>query len=130
MLSKQTFAKGLAIINANLGRSNKVTDESDWDIIYFQLKDLPEELFLIGVSELIKNEDTFVFPGIHKIRRYVELQESMGYNKSELYDLACVRKSSGIPYSNKKLDNIIKTIDVEKSTENNLIFNKGDYYIE
>lgn len=133
MLTKQTFASGLAIINASLGKSNKVDNQADWSILYLQLRDLPDESFVKGIEKLMNSENVYSFPGIYKIRKYVESVSTLGYSKSELLDLASVRKSSGIPYSNKELDNIVLSIDLDQSTENSLVFienKKEGFYIE
>ena len=50
MLSKTTFANGIKLINAVLGKNCQLDTKDTLDSYYLLLQDLPDELFLRGVT--------------------------------------------------------------------------------
>lgn len=123
MLSKKTFARGIQLINSVLVKNSQINTNESLDSYYFLLADLPEEDFLLGVTQLMKNWTTTGFiPSPIEIREAVEKVMFNGLSKEEFILIAQAFKHNPglIKISDQKIINLIQQIDLEK-VENNLI---------
>lgn len=123
-LSKQTFARGLQLINAVLGKNSQIETTSTLDSYYLLLKDLPDQCFLEGVVQLMKYwENPHFKPGPGEIRKAVENIMYAGLSKEEFLLVAKAYKETGKEYSNPALNNMLKLVDLNSlSEEKEIIF--------
>lgn len=110
MLSKITFANGIKLINSILGKNCQLDSKETLDSYYLLLQDLPEQLFLQGITDLMKNWDNPHFkPGPGEIRKSVENIMFCGLSKEEFILVAKTFKETNHKFINKDINNLLES---------------------
>jgi len=123
MLEKETFARGLQLINAILSKNAQIEVKSTIESYYILLSDLPNQFFIQGVTNLMKNWNNPHFkPGPGEIRKYVEDIMYGGLSREEFILIAKSYKSTGKDYSNPMINSLLKQINQDKLSSNEIVF--------
>ncbi len=110
MLTKPTFANGIKLINAVLGKNCQLESKETLDSYFLLLKDLPDQIFLQGVTNLMKNWDNPHFkPGPGEIRKNVEEIMFCGLSKEEFILVAKTFKETNHKFINKDINNLLES---------------------
>lgn len=110
MLKKSTFANGIKLINAVLGKNCQLESKETLDSYYFLLSDLPDQIFLQGVTNLMKSWDNPHFkPGPGEIRKHVENIMFCGLTKEEFILVAKTFKETNHKFINKDINNLLES---------------------
>ncbi len=114
-LTKQTFAQGIKLINAVLGKNCQLDSKETLDSYYLLLQDLPDQLFLQGVVNLMKNWDNPHFkPGPGEIRKQIETIMYCGLTKEEFVLVAKTFKETNHKFINHDISNLLETTDLKE----------------
>jgi len=115
MLDKNTFARGLQLINAVLSKNAQIETNDSIDSYYFLLKDLPAEYFLNGISNLMRSwKNPHFIPGPGEIREAVEKEMFGGLSKEEFKLIMKTYELTKKPISNLKIQNLIENKEINQ----------------
>lgn len=114
-LSKQTFAQGIKLINAVLGKNCQLESKETLDSYYLLLQDLPDQLFLQGIINLMKNWDNPHFkPGPGEIRKQIENLMYCGLTKEEFVLVARTFKETNHKFKDNNVNNLLTNTNLNE----------------